>query len=227
MHFELSTETNITLEQALSFNAKFQKKKQALRAELATRGILEKKGVNSFDRYKYFSEAQYKLLFTELFSKHGLELTTTEAEHELIEGTEKQPFGAMVTIEFTLTDTETGWSESVKMSGQGFDKGDKALYKAYTGAVKYYLANNFLVATGDDPEVPDEKAETKAEPKKEQNEEKKASENQIRILEKYYTGANLEKLLQKNGIEKLADMSMKKASELIQKLTKKEEKKDD
>ena len=33
------------------------------------------------------------------------------------------------------------------------DKGDKAGYKANTGAIKYYLANTFMVATGDDPET--------------------------------------------------------------------------
>ena len=36
--------------------------------------------------------------------------------------------------------------------GEGIDKGDKALYKAYTGAIKYYLANTFLIATGNEPE---------------------------------------------------------------------------
>lgn len=47
---------------------------------------------------------------------------------------------------------------------------------------------------------------------------KKASPNQIRILEKHYTGENLEKLLHVNGIGKLEDIPMSKASELISKL---------
>ena len=37
----------------------------------------------------------------------------------------------------------------------------------------------------------------------------------------YYKDDNLKKLLDKNGIEKLEDMSLKKASELIEKLKEK------
>lgn len=51
------------------------------------------------------------------------------------------------------------------------------------------------------------------------NKEKKASERQIAILAKAYTGENLEKLLSVNNLEKLEDISMTKASELITKLT--------
>jgi hypothetical protein len=36
--------------------------------------------------------------------------------------------------------------------GEGSDMGDKASYKAQTGALKYLLRGVFLIATGDDPE---------------------------------------------------------------------------
>ena len=48
--------------------------------------------------------------------------------------------------------------------------------------------------------------------------EKTASPNQIKILEKNYTGENLKKLLQENGVSKLEEIPMKKASELISKI---------
>ena len=54
-------------------------------------------------------------------------------------------------------------------------------------------------------------------------EPKKATAKQIEVLMKVYTGANLDKLLQVNGIEKIGDLPMTKASELIAKLAKKEE----
>lgn len=57
-------------------------------------------------------------------------------------------------------------------------------------------------------------------------EERKATDKQIEILSKTYKGANLEKLLQTNGIEKLEDLSLRKASELIAALAKRKEKKD-
>ena len=44
------------------------------------------------------------------------------------------------------------------------------------------------------------------------------SEEQVEILAKNYTGENLDKLLKMNGIEKLEDMTMTKASELIGKI---------
>ena len=136
-----------------ALNAKLQQKKQSLRKTLAERGILQKGGKNQFDKYTYFTEAQYKELFTNLFSTHGLELSVSEVGYEQFNGTEKQPFGRIVKLMFTLTDCETGFSEESTVSGEGLDKGDKAGYKAYTGALKYYLANTFMVATGDDPEL--------------------------------------------------------------------------
>lgn len=136
----------------MSLNAKLQQKKSALRKDLCERGILPKQGFNSFDKYKYFSELQYKELFTELFTKHGLELTASEVDSSMFVGSEKQPNGRQVKIMFTLTDTETGFSESSVTSGEGMDKGDKGIYKAQTGALKYYLSVTFMVATGDDAE---------------------------------------------------------------------------
>ena len=50
--------------------------------------------------------------------------------------------------------------------------------------------------------------------------ERKASPRQIEVLSKNYTGENLEKLLKMNKIEKLEDMPMSKASELIGKIMK-------
>lgn len=66
-----------------------------------------------------------------------------------------------------------------------------------------------------------QKPEAKEEAKAEQ---KKATPKQIEVLMKVYTGANLEKLLSVNGIERIEDLPMTKASDLIAKLAKKEEK---
>lgn len=198
----------------LELNAKLQAKKNALRKDLKSKGILKKGGQNDFDHYSYFSEAQYKELFTELFSKNNLELKFSELEYNTFEGSGKNCNGRMTRLEFTLIDVETGFFETTVITGEGMDKGDKAGYKAYTGAVKYYLADTFLVATGDDPEndSPQETMNTKSE--------RKASPKQIELLQKYYTGENLEKLLQVNNISKIEDLPMQKASDIISKLKK-------
>lgn len=54
--------------------------------------------------------------------------------------------------------------------------------------------------------------------------EQKATPNQIEILKKVYIGANLTKLLEANGITAIEDLPLAKASEIIAKLKKKEDK---
>jgi hypothetical protein len=49
-------------------------------------------------------------------------------------------------------------------------------------------------------------------------EESKATPKQVEILEKVYVGETREKLLKANNIDKLEDLSVKKASELIKRL---------
>ncbi len=54
---------------------------------------------------------------------------------------------------------DSGEEIVAKVAGQGLDAGDKAPYKAMTGALKYALLQSFLLATGDDPE--DERMDTR------------------------------------------------------------------
>ena len=203
---------NIGAAELLKFNAALAQKKNKLRKLLKEKGVLAKGGTNKYDGYKYFTEAQYKELFTELLSAVGLELSFTELEYNTFTGSEKQANGRMPRIMFILTDMDTGYYEETVITGEGIDKGDKAGYKAYTGALKYYLANTFMVATGDDPEV--------ESPAHNMNtmEEMKATPKQLVVFRKLYTGENMERLLKTNNLEKLEDMPMKLASELISQL---------
>ena len=198
----------------LKLNAKLQSKKNHLRQDLKKKGVLKKGKSNDFDHYTYFSEAQYKELFTELLSENNLELKFSELDYGTFEGTGKQCNGRLTKLEFTLFDVETGFFETTVITGEGMDKGDKAGYKAYTGAVKYYLADTFLVATGDDAEKesPSENMNTKTE--------RKATAKQIEVLKKIYTGDNLTKLLNANHISKIEDLSMETASDIITKISK-------
>lgn len=208
---------NLEVKTWLELNAKLQQKKNALRKTLKAKGVLKKGGTNTFDRYSYFTEAQYKELFTELFADAGLELKFTELAYDTFEGSEKQANGRMPKIEFQLMDCETGFYESTIITGEGIDKGDKAGYKAYTGALKYYLADTFMVATGDDPET--DSPDVKMNNRKPSN-ERKASPKQVELLAKYYTGENLTKLLAACGVQAIEEIPMSKASELIGKLKK-------
>lgn len=193
----------------LELNAKLQRKKSAVRKELAEKGVLKKGGKNDYDNYTYFSEAQYKELFTSLFSKHGLEMKFTELSYDTFDGTGKQANGRMPKIKFTLFDTETGFYEDTEITGEGMDKGDKAGYKAYTGALKYYLADTFMVATGDDAEKdsPQETMNTKAV--------RNATPKQVELVKKLVN--DIPAMLNYYGIETVEDLTIEQASAIISK----------
>ena len=200
----------------LELNAKLQKKKNALRNALKEKGILKKGATNTYDKYSYFSEAQYKELFTELFSKHGLELNFTELEYTTFEGSEKQANGRMPKLEFYLIDVETGFFETTVITGEGIDKGDKAGYKAYTGALKYFLADKFMVATGDDPEKdsPDNKMNNK-KPSGAGKTTSKATAKQIELIKDLVD--DIPAMLEYYKLDKIEDLDIKTASEIISK----------
>ena len=183
--------------------------------------------------YKYFSEAQYKELFTELMSEAKLELKFEEIDYLTFDGPEKQANGRMPKLEFTLFDTETGFFETTHITGEGIDKGDKAGYKAYTGALKYYLANTFMVATGDDPEKdsPDNKMnDVQSNGRKEKTmntpvivediKKEKATEKQVNTIMKLLSEDDVARCLSFYSIETLNDLTISQASAVIKNFSK-------
>lgn len=93
---------------------------------------------------------------------------------------------------------------TVKEGAKIQDEGAEITYR------KRYSLGAFLgMATEEDTDGNDDEATNSTE--------RKASPRQIVVLSKIYTGENLEKLLKMNNIEKLEDMPMSKASELISK----------
>lgn len=111
-----------------------------------------KNGRNSFHNYHYVTEADLVEALRGLLAKNGLCLFVgaTNAEVRLVDA----KGGPVTTVQMTATFccTETGATYTVPWIGSGQDSGDKGLYKAYTGALKYLLMKTFLVSTGDDPE---------------------------------------------------------------------------
>jgi hypothetical protein len=114
---------------------------------------------------------------------------------------------------------EDGSSIEAIVVGEGMDSGDKATNKAMAIAMKYAMFQVFCIPT---EEMKDPDGETPPPSKKK---EIKIQSSQIQILEKYYIGDNMTKLLNANGLTKLEDMTMAKASEIIKKLKEKVEEK--
>ena len=110
-------------------------------------GHVRKTGYNAFHQYDYVEEQVLVDAVRGRLSSEGIIVIPSVVEHE------QSGTLATVLVEFKFIDGHTGESLSARIVGQGDDKGDKAFYKAYTGAVKYLLMKTFLIPTGDDPEA--------------------------------------------------------------------------
>lgn len=126
------------------------KKLCAIQAEIES---IEKTGYNEFQKYKYVKESDVLDAVRPLLIKHGVLLTMNASEITNI--------GDMTQVKITYTwhCIDSGESMAVVGFGQGCDKQDKGIYKAYTGGLKYFLMKSFLISSEDDPE--NEKEEKK------------------------------------------------------------------
>jgi hypothetical protein len=106
-----------------------------------------KNGYNSFHKYNYATESDLTESIRPILLESGLAFFSNVMEQE------RDGEFSKVKMEFTLADIETGEVLKSIYWGEGQDKGDKGLYKAYTGATKYFLMKTFLIPTGDDPEA--------------------------------------------------------------------------
>lgn len=121
---------------------------------------VHKDGTNTFQRYKYVSEANVVAKLREAFVSHGLIaipfMTLTE---DIDAGATKQGTSQVrtnVEIVYQLMDIDSGQYLLTCVAGSGIDSGDKGIYKALTGANKYFLFKTFQIETSDDPEQPNQ-----------------------------------------------------------------------
>lgn len=112
-----------------------------------------KNGKNKFQNYDYATESDVLDLIRPVLSKHGIALFYSCLEVSYIENAR-----TLVKVEFELVDGDSGSSRKTVCFGEARDADkqgkpqDKGLYKAMTGACKYWLFKTFLISTGDDPE---------------------------------------------------------------------------
>lgn len=137
--------------------AKLYKKMHAVMSEA---GYVQKKGYNAFHKYAYAQEAD--------ILEHIKPLLVAKGIFFSFQATELTKIGELTSVKLVATfgDIDTGYSLEIPFCGEGQDKGDKGIYKAYTGGLKYLLMKNFLLPTGDDPEL---EGEEEREHKKESN----------------------------------------------------------
>jgi len=128
---------------------------------------LKKDKRNTGQNYNYLSEAKIKEIIKAEFEKQGVLFNySTEdiTQYEISpthKGTKQFVTNIKGTYNFLDVDSEVGISGT--WGGSGMDTGDKGLYKAITGGIKYVLNTNFLIPSGDDPEN-DDKTKTETKP---------------------------------------------------------------
>lgn len=125
-----------------------------------------KRGKNTFHNYDYAMEADIvAAIRTELSQRHIMLIPSTDGYEfrDLPPKKDGTARGHVLLLRMTMTfhDGETGESLSLPWMGAGEDSGDKSIYKAMTGAIKYALMKTFLIPTGDDPEADADKRERK------------------------------------------------------------------
>ena len=123
-------------------------------------GSVSKDGTNEYHKYSYAKEVDYVKALKPLLVKYGLTMTlfdqTLLAITEVTTGDDKKTGKYLTTLKslykLVNKDDPTDYTQ-VCVIGQGIDNGDKGGYKAITGGKKYAIANTFLIATEDDPEM--------------------------------------------------------------------------
>lgn len=139
---------------------------------------IQKTGYNSKQNYRYAQETDVvekcraELAKRKVWLKHSVKEVTNNRTVKTRSGGEMTVIRAIV--EFTFIDAESGERETFTEPGEGMDSGDKAIYKAITGALKYALMKSFMIPTGDDPENDGEEA-PKQQPKQQQPKQQKQS----------------------------------------------------
>lgn len=111
---------------------------------------VEKKGRNEFHKYDYVKAADLAWAVRKKLSERKVLLLSDVIEQRQ----DKHGDFLFTTIDvlYTFYDGESGEKLCFKVPGTGSDKGDKGLYKAITGSLKYAIRNAFLVPDDSDPE---------------------------------------------------------------------------
>lgn len=122
---------------------------------------VEKRGKNTAQNYAYVKATDLARAVRQELAKRNVLMLSSVVEAQRYQiPTKHGSMGAIdLKVLYTFVDGDSGESKEFYGYGTGADSGDKASYKAHTGALKYALRNTFLVPDESDPEA-DEKTDT-------------------------------------------------------------------
>ena len=131
---------------------------------------VEKKGRNEFQRYAYVKAADLANVVRKKLAAANVFMLSDVVKRETASHPAKDGGTWLfenIEVKYTFLDGDSDQTLAFTMPGTGADKGDKAIYKAITGSLKYALRNAFL--------VPDEKADPEGDETIDKEQAKEAS----------------------------------------------------
>ena len=104
-------------------------------------GYIQKRGHNERFNYSYVTAADIAGSVGDLLAELGVVVIPSleNITYESTAGRDETTRMARVVMAYTFSDVDSGEEIVAKVAGQGLDAGDKAPYKAMTGALKYAL----------------------------------------------------------------------------------------
>jgi hypothetical protein len=184
---------------------------------------VQKRGHNPRFNYNYVTAADIAGAVGDILAELGvvvvprLESISHEAVRASAGGTEH---ATHVVMSYSFLDVDTAEEITVKTAGEGLDSGDKAPYKAMTGALKYALLQSFLLATGDDPEEERSSPANHSSPTHGSHSERLITADEVRGLSQLIgdTGTELERVLayyKLASLEEMNERTYRRALELL------------
>jgi hypothetical protein len=127
----------------------------------AALGRIPKRGHNDFQNYDYVTEADILEAVSAAQVEAGIVVYPNCVKDEterFVNKDGKTITERRVLMAYTIVNVDNP-KETVTLvfPGDSHDTGDKAIYKALTGAEKYFLMKTYMIPTGDDPEKDGEK----------------------------------------------------------------------
>src|SRR5271156_2363476 len=110
-----------------------------------------KNGWNDNQKYKFATESDISDCIRAELASRGIFVWSTVRDLSRRDAPTRSGTQTITTVwvDYTFEDAETGEEKKVSYPGEGADGGDKGIYKAMTGALKYMLLKNFLMSSGD------------------------------------------------------------------------------
>lgn len=193
---------------------------------------MTKEWENTQQGYSYFSDDQISWTFRNLFTLYKIDFVYSSRitgcrEISPTRSWTKQ-FVTEVSVWYKFVDIDDGSFVEWVACWSWNDTGDKGVYKAITGAVKYIFMKTFQISTGDDPEkdiVKDRKPKEEKQPKKETKKDPLEFDEENKdfdpwIFKDEFTQKDFDNF--KKAVEEWKfDIKDKKASDVIEEIEKK------